>query len=305
MAASFADLQLFCRIVEMGSLRAAAAESGLDPSQVTRRLSALEARVGARLITRSRVRSTATEAGRRYYQEMKALLERLESVEREVAGIASEPRGLLRVEAPSVFGARYVAPWLHELQERWPQVSIALVLVDRALDLVEHGIDVAVRIGPLPDSSLTALRLGTMKTVVVGAPGYLARAGVPRTPADLERHRFVLHSGQLQDERLELQGPGQRKATVECRSAFTVSSILGVSEAVRAGAGLNAGPLWLYAPALEREELVRVLPGWSPPAFPVQALAMPGPYRTAKVEAAMRLLREKVVGLPGVAGPQT
>src|SRR6185369_15243997 len=219
-APSLDDLRLFCRIVELGSLRAAAGEWGVDPSGVTRRLSGLEAHVGARLLARSRVRSTATEAGQRYYRELKALLERLESAEQEVAGIAREPRGLLRVEAPSVFGARHVGPWLHQLQQRWPGLSIALVLTDRPLDLVEHGIDLAVRIGPLPDSSLTALRLGTMRTAVVGAPAYLARADVPKVPADLERHRFVLHAGELQDERLELEGPGRRRATVECRSAF-------------------------------------------------------------------------------------
>lgn len=300
MATTLDDLRLFCRIVELGSLRAAGAEIAADPSSVTRRLSALEERVGARLITRSRVRSTATEAGQRYYRELKGMLEQLDAVEDDIAAGVAAPRGLLRVAAPSVFGARHVGPWLHELQLQSPELSVELVLVDRALDLVEHGIDLALRIGALADSSLTAVRLGVMATAVVAAPAYLARAGRPRSPRDLERHHFVLHAGPLQGETLELTGPRRQRVTLRCRSRFVVSSILGVSEAVRAGAGLNAGPLWLYADAIARGELVRVLPSWSPPTFPIQALTLPGRHRPAKVAAALQLLRARIPTLPGL-----
>jgi len=293
------DLRLFCRIVELGSLRAAALEARADPSRVTRRLTALEAHVRGRLIVRSRVRSAPTEAGQRYYAGVKAVLERLDAVEHEAAGLAVDPRGTLKVAAPSVFGARHVGPWLHALQQRWPELAIELVLGDSAPDLVEQAIDVAIRIGALPDSSLTVHRLGVMSTAIVAAPEYLRRAGTPRRPEDLERHRFVLHSGPLQPERLELTGQ-RRTVSVECRSTFEVSSILGVSEAVRAGAGLNAGPLWLYADALARRELIRVLPAWSPPRFDVSALTLPGAWRPAKIDAALALLRERVAKLPGV-----
>lgn len=300
MDTAIEDLALFCRIVELGSLRAAAAERGVDASGVTRRLAALEDRVGARLVTRSRVRSTATEAGQRYYREVKALLEQLQSVEDEIADIATVPRGLLRVAAPSVFGARHVGPWLHALQQEAPDLAIELVLSDRALDLVEHGIDLAVRIGALADSSLTALRLGTMLTGIVAAPAYLARVGIPRAPRDLERHPFVLHAGELQGATLQLSGPGGRRARVSCPSRFTAGSILAVHEAVVAGAGMNAGPLWLYADAIARGELVRVLPRWSPPRFPVHALVLPGRHRPAKIAAALQLLRARVPKLRGV-----
>jgi DNA-binding transcriptional LysR family regulator len=300
VAISLDDLQMFCRIVELGSLRAAGEEIGADPSGVTRRLGALEERVGARLITRSRVRSTPTEAGQRYYRELKRLLEQLQAVEDDVADIVRAPRGLLRVAAPTVFGARHVGPWLHELQAQAPRIAVDLVLVDRPLDLIEHGIDLALRIGALEDSSLTALRLGVMATAIVAAPRYLAQAGVPKTPRDLERHTFVLHAGPLQGASLELSGPRGRRCTLNCNSRFTVSSILGVSEAVIAGAGLNAGPLWLYADAIASGDLVRVLPSWTPPTFPIHALMIPGRYRPAKISAALQMLRDKVPQLPGV-----
>jgi DNA-binding transcriptional LysR family regulator len=302
---SIADLELFCRIVELGSLRAAAQELSADPSSVTRRLFALEEHVGARLIARSRVRSTATEAGLRYHRELKPLLEQLRAVEVDVAGAATTPRGLLRVAAPSVFGARHVGPWLHALQLAAPGLQVDLVLSDRALDLIEHGIDLSVRIGPLADSSASAVRLGTMLTGVVGAPAYLAAAGTPRKPRDLAKHRFVLHSGPLQGATLELAGPQRRRATLKCASAFSASSILGVYEAVRAGAGLNAGPLWLFAEEIARGALVRVLPAWSPPRYAVHALMAPGRHRPAKVTAALQLLRAQVPRLAGVLSPGT
>jgi DNA-binding transcriptional LysR family regulator len=230
---------------------------------------------------------------------LKTLLDELDAIESEVAGVTSEPRGVLRVAAPSVFGARHVGPWLHELQQRSPALEIDLVLADRPLDLVEHGIDLAVRIGALADSSLMAIKLATMQTAVVAAPSYLARAGTPRTPEELASHAYVRHVG-LQSEDLVFTGPKQRALTVSCRSRFTVSSIQGVLEAVVAGAGFNAGPLWLYAPAIERGDLVHVLPRWHPPTGAVHALVLAGRYRPAKVAAALELLRARVPGLPGL-----
>ena len=299
MRPSLDDLHLLCRIIETRSLRAAAGEIGIDPSNVTRRLTAMEERLGVRLVTRSRTRSTATEAGELYYRSVKDLLERLDAIEADVTGATTDPRGLLRVAAPSVFGARHVGPWLHELQLRSPKLEIDLVLADRPVDLVEHGIDLAVRIGKLPDSSLAATKLGTMQTAIVAAPAYLERDGTPSLPEDLAHHAYVQHTG-LQSDELVFEGPKQRTVGVTFRSRFTVSSILGVFEAVVAGAGFNAGPLWLYADAIARGELVHVLPRWHPPSSAVHALVLPGRHRPAKIVAALELLRERVPRLPGV-----
>jgi DNA-binding transcriptional LysR family regulator len=304
MRASLDDLHLFCRIVESGSLRAAAAELGVDPSSVTRRLGALEQRLGVTLVARSRVRSTPTDAGLAYYRELRPVLEQIDAIEDGVAGAAHEPRGLLRVAAPTVFGARHVARWLHELQVAHPALAVDLVLADRPLDLVEHGVDVAVRIGRLVDSSLTAIRLGTMATAIVASPAYLARHGTPSTPEELARHAHVLHAGPLQSDEIVLEGPRGRSVTVRAPSRFTISSILGVLEAVIAGAGFNAGPLWLFSEAIARGELVHVLPRWRPPQGPLHALVVSGRRRPAKVTATLALLRARAPQLPGVAAPR-
>ena len=298
---SFEDLRLFCRIVETGSLRAAAGELGIDPSSVTRRLSSLEERVGVALVMRSRVRSTPTDTGRRYYVEVKRLLEQLDSLEADVGGAAREPRGLLRVAAPSVFGAHHVGPWLHELQLRAPRLAVDLHLSDRTVDLVEQGLDLAVRIGWVADSSMTAVRLGRIRKAVVAAPSYLARHRAPQEPEDLARHAYVLHAGSEQTQEIRLEGPKGRVVVVRCTSRLAVSSMFGVLEAVRAGAGLNAGPIWLYADAVARGDLVHVLPLWSPPSSLLQAIVAPGRHRPAKVSAALALLRERSARLPGIA----
>jgi len=300
MKTSLDDLHLLCRIVETGSLRAAAEASGSDPSSVTRRLTGLERRLGTKLITRSRVRSSPTDAGVAYYREIKTLLDHLTAIEGDIAGAATEPRGLLRVAAPNIFGARHVGPWLHELQLHAPRLEIDLVLADRPLDLVEHGVDIAIRVGRLNDSSLIASRLGTMLTAVVAAPEYLSRAGTPKTPYDLGRHDFVLHTGPLQSEKLVLVGPKRRAETVNCRTRFVTSSILGVMQAAIAGAGIATGPLWLYADAIRRKELVHVLPRWNPPKGEVYALVLPGKFRPAKINVALEMLRKRVPRLPGI-----
>jgi DNA-binding transcriptional LysR family regulator len=305
MKASLDDLQLFCRIVELGSLRAAGDEQGFDPSSVTRRLAALEERLGVLLVTRSRVRSSPTEEGQRYYSKVKSLLDELAAVEGDLVNAATRPQGLLRVAAPTVFGSRHVGPWLHELQLRAPGIVIELVLCDHALDLVEQGIDLALRIGPLSDSSLISVRLGTMSSAIVASPNYVKQAGLPLTVADLDHHQFVLHAGPLQGSTLELSGPRGRQITVECRSRFSVSTILGVREAVLSGAGLNAGPLWLYADDIAAGRLVHVLPAFSPPGFQLHALMLPGRYRPAKISAALELLREKLPQLTGILTRET
>jgi DNA-binding transcriptional LysR family regulator len=271
----------------------------MTPSNVTRRLAGLEQRLGIRLIARSRVRSTVTDAGQRYYRELKTLLEQFDALENDVAGAATEPRGLLRVAGPSVFGARHLGPWLHELQRRAPALTVELLLSDQIVDLVEQGIDIAVRIGSPRDSSLTARRLGTLLTAVVASPDYLARTGTPKGPEALEQHEFIQHLP-FRDEKLTLTGPKGRTVTVTCATRFTVSNILGVMEAVKAGAGLNAGPLWLYADAIARGELVHVLPRWDPGRGSIHALVLPGKYRPAKIDVALDMLREQVPRLPGI-----
>jgi DNA-binding transcriptional LysR family regulator len=147
--------------------------------------------------------------------------------------------------------------------------------------------------------NVTRLR---MRTAVVAAPSYIAQHGAPREPEELTRHAHVLHAGPLQSEEPRLEGAKGRVVHVRCASRFRVSSILGVLEAVVAGAGFNAGPLWLFAQAIARGQLVHLLPEWEPPTGSLQALVPPRAYRPAKVTAALELFRRRAPEVPGVYG---
>lgn len=300
MKASLDDLHLYCRIVETGSLRAAGAEIGTDPSNVSRRLGGLEDRLGVKLIARSRVRSVPTDAGQRYYDELKALLERMEALEDDVAGAADEPRGLLRVSAPTDFGVQHVSLWLHELAAQAPRLSIDLMVSDRFVDMREAGIDVAIRVGQLSDSEMIARKLGVMQLAIVASPKYLARRGTPADPDELSEHDFVLYSWLAAGANLDLTGPDGKTLRVRCSSRFGVNILSGVARIVEAGGGLHAGPLWYFAEALEAGRLVRVLPDWSPPTYPVHALYAPGSYVPAKVRRFVDLAATRMRATAGI-----
>lgn len=299
--ASIDDLHLYLRIVETGSLRAAAEEIGTDPSNVSRRLSALEARLGVRLIARSRVRSVPTDAGRSYYDELKPLLDRMTALEDDVAGAADEPRGLLRVSAPIDFGVHHVASWLQELNARAPRLSVELNVSDRFVDMTEQSTDVAIRIGALPDSSLVARRLGTMPMAIVGSPSHLARCGMPERPEDLEGHDFVLHSGLQAGADLRLTHTDGSTANVRCKSRFAVNNLGGAARIVESGGGLHAGPMWFFADAIAAGRLVHVLPDWSPPSYAVHALYEPSTYVAAKIRHFIDLAVARMRETPGIA----
>jgi DNA-binding transcriptional LysR family regulator len=173
MKTSIDDMRLFVRIVELGSLRMAALELNTEPSRVTRRLNALEEHIGIKLIERSKIQSAPTEAGQVYYDKVRILIEEMEQLETEVAGTKHTPKGLLRVSCPVDFGAQYVSLWASELQSRYPELDIEIVLGDKFVDLQQDNIDVAIRIGQLQDSMLKSRHLGDMRMCIVGHPDYI------------------------------------------------------------------------------------------------------------------------------------
>jgi DNA-binding transcriptional LysR family regulator len=184
-------MEVFVRIANAGSLSGAARVMRMSQTMVTKHLAALEARLGTRLFHRTTRRLTITEAGRRYLDSTERLLADIESAEVAVAADRVEPRGLLRLNVPLVFGVRQIAPRLAAFAARYPGVTIDLGLNDRLIDLAEEGWDVAIRIGALRDSSLVARRLARCRMMICAAPSYLAARGTPRTTADLAGHNCL------------------------------------------------------------------------------------------------------------------
>jgi len=184
-------MEVFVRVAGAGSLSGAARAMGMSQTMVTKHLAALEARLGTRLFHRSTRRLAITDAGRRYLDSTERLLADIEAAEAAVAADRVEPRGLLRLNVPLVFGIRQIAPRLATFAARYPQVSIELGLNDRLVDLAEEGWDLAIRIGSLRDSSLVARRLAPCRMMICAAPTYLAAHGTPRTTAELAGHNCL------------------------------------------------------------------------------------------------------------------
>ncbi len=184
------EMEVFTRVIDLGGFSAAAREFGLSPSGVSKLVSRLEARLGARLVNRSTRRLQLTPEGEAFYDRAVRILSDIAEAEREAAAGAA-PRGHLRVNCNVPFGRLYLAPLLPRFLAAYPEVTVDLVLSDTVVDLLEERADIAVRVGPLRDSSLVARRLGASRMVVVASPEYLARRGVPREPADLAQHAGI------------------------------------------------------------------------------------------------------------------
>ncbi len=266
------ELQVFIAILEAGSMAAAAQKLRRSPSAVTRILAALEARVGVRLFERSTRRLTATAEGLRLSEGARRLLADYDAAIREQHG--ATPRGLLRVTAPTVFGRRHVAPVVTRFLTRYPEVEAELVFNDRNLDLIDHGIDVALRIGALESSGLVARRLGEVRRVTLASPAYLQRHGEPATPTDLARHELILGTAVrgLAEWRY---GRGEREQVVRFHPRLQVNDVEGVLNAAREGFGIARALSYQAAPDLLAGTLKPLLDQYEPDALPVH-LVYPG-----------------------------
>ncbi|MEW5687993.1 MAG: LysR family transcriptional regulator [Pseudomonadota bacterium] len=289
------ELSVFLAVVEAGGLAAAGRRLRRSPAAVTRTLAALEARVGARLIERTTRRLSVTEAGRRLADEARRILGAYEAaVEREASGPL---RGALRISAPLVFGRRHVAPLVAGFLDDHPQVTAELVLNDRNLDLVEQGIDVALRIGDLADSGLMARKVGEVGRQVVASPAYLARRGAPARPVDLSDHEIVHASTQAgpADWRFERGG---RRETIRVRPRLMINAIEAVVTQAVEGRGIARLFSYQVADELADGRLTRLLPEWEPPPMPVHLLAPTGRLMPARVRAFLDFAAARLTALP-------
>jgi DNA-binding transcriptional LysR family regulator len=254
------DIRTFCEVVDSGSLTRAGLRLGMSKSMVSRRLARLEAELGTPLVARTTRGLSLTEAGsdfRPYAQRMVAELE----AARDALSRPGEAAGRLRITAPLSFGNAHLAPVLAELALRHSRLEISTSYSDRTVDIVGEGFDVAVRMGDLPDSSLIARRIAPVRAVMVASPGYLARRGTPRTPADLAGHEAVVHGESVWKFR-----HAGRIITFRPRGRFVSDSGFAEVAAVVAGLGLNVMPAFLVGPAIARGDLVTLLDDYEIPA---------------------------------------
>lgn len=260
------ELVIFVRVVQAGSLRAAAAEMGSPKSTVSRKLMALEERLGARLLQRTTRKLGLTDAGRIYYGHGLRIVADLENADLAVRSQQETPRGLLRVTAP--LNLAFIGPVVRDYLEQHPQVRLELSANARVVDLIEEGFDLGLRIGPLMDSSLIARPLGTARWVLAAAPGYLARRGWPQAVDELAHHDCLLFGAH--PVLVLMRGEQVRKLSLTPRLLVTDMDVL--HSATVGGLGIAALPEQTCAQALQSGQLELVLPDWAPPSSPVHAV---------------------------------
>jgi DNA-binding transcriptional LysR family regulator len=263
-------VQLFARIVETGSFSKASADLGVSQPTATKHVAALEAKLGARLLNRNTRGVSATEIGALYYEKCKTIQRELEEADNLASLLQSKVGGQLRISTSVAFGRRVATPLALRFMVEHPEVSVDLSFDDRYVNLVEQGVDLALRMGRLADSSLGARYLGTNPWLVAGAPAYLARAGAPDTPADLARHACLVYSSVQGDDRWQFTDAGGRRGlTVAVQGPLRSNSLSAVLAAARAGHGLAALPWYVAREAVADGSLRPVLEAF---ALPVQEL---------------------------------
>lgn len=296
---SFEDIGFFLRIVELGSIRAVAREFSLQPSNISRKITRLEQRLGSKLIERTQSRSIPTDAGKRYYQHMRMLLPQIEEAEANISGESIVPKGILRVTASIDFGQTFVVPWLLEIRKRYPSIEVQLKLASHHVDLVNEGIDVAIRIGTLKDSSLMAKKLADVPRVLVASPGYLKNYGTPETPNDLTQHQFVFYTP-IARPQLKLIDNNDQNHFVQTGGAVTINAINSMVQAVVEGHGMAAGPRWAFQTALNKREVVELLPTYRQDVFPMNAIWSPAVLLPARIRLFIDFIAEQVKQVEGL-----
>jgi DNA-binding transcriptional LysR family regulator len=296
-----AAMKVLAAVVEAGSLSAAARKLGMPLATVSRRVAGLETHLGARLIHRTSRSMELTEAGRDYHQAARRILDDVAEAERIASGEYAAPRGELIVSAPLVFGRLHVLPVVIDFLKAFPEVDLRLVLNDRNIDLVQDHVDLAARIGELPDSNLVATRVGAIGRVVCASPDYLARHGRPKTPADLAAHDCVTFDNLEPRESWPFR-EGRSGISVPVRVRLSVNTAEAAIDAAVAGIGLTRVLAYQAAAALADGRLTTVLRKFQPAPSPVHLVHPGGRLLPRKVRAFLDLaaprLRAAIAALP-------
>ncbi|MFC4274617.1 LysR family transcriptional regulator [Achromobacter aloeverae] len=284
------DLEFFAILAKHPSLRVAARQLGITPPAVSKRLNAVERRLGVRLLNRTTRRASLTPEGETYLLEGARVLEELEALERKVAGARAMPRGTLRVVATLGFGRRYISPALSAFARQYPEVEVQLTLTDRPVNLIEQGFDLQIRLGEMPDSTLTARLLARNRRVLGAARSYLARHGHPAAPRELAQHACLFI--QENDETFgtwHLKSGGHAE-TVKVRGPLASNDGECVVNWALDGHGILMRSLWEIAPLFRSGRLAPVLPKWDLPPADIYAVFPTRSYLSAKTRALVDFL---------------
>ena len=280
----FSAIPVFVAVVEKGKFSAAAQSLGVSKSAVSKRINQLENHLGVRLLHRTTRKLSLTEAGARYYEHAAKALRAASKAEDAVTELQGEPQGKLKISSPMSFGRLHVAPLIPRFLQRYPKLQIDLVMDDKNIDLVAVGVDVAIRAGDMPNSTLIARKLAPLRQVLCACPSYIKRYGMPVTPSELCNHNCILFSYSGDANEWTLNKDGQSDV-VMVSGSYRVNNSEAILEALLDGIGIGRLPTFVAGPDLKAGNLVRVLDSYHLPNHTFYAVFPEREYMPAKVRA--------------------
>ena len=288
------SMRVFAAVVASGSFSDAAEHLGISRAMASKYVQHLEEHLGTRLLQRTTRKLGLTESGRSYYEHCSQILLEIDEAEAGAANLTATPRGTLRLTMPVSFSIRYVGPLITRYLANYPEVQIDASLTDRRIDLIEEGLDLALRIGPSPAPGLIARRLGSDRVVVCGAPTYLERCGVPNTPEELAHHNCVLYTYSNAGNEWKMRGPDGRKHTVKVSGNVRANNGDLLNQVVLGGAGLMCQPGFLVAEEIRAGRLVEVLTDYIFEPIGIYAVYPSRKHLSAKIRTFVDFLVENL-----------
>ncbi|WP_299742619.1 LysR family transcriptional regulator [uncultured Tateyamaria sp.] len=286
------SLEVFIAVAEAESFAEGARRVGLSAPSATRGINSLEARLGARLFTRTTRRVRLTEVGQAYLEDARHILDQMQAADDAAKGAATNPVGKLRITCSNEFGRIYVAPILTEFLDTHPGVSADVLMVDRIVNMVEEGFDLAVRIGELPSSGLAAVRVGQVRRIVCGTPGYFEANGIPQTPADLQKHQIVAASPVSPTNEWRFGQDMQDGVRISPR--LTVSSVATAISVTKRNWGICRVLSYQVGPDLQDGTLQTVLEEFEPAPLPIHLVHVEGRRAPAKIRTFIELAKDRL-----------
>ncbi|HVJ43249.1 MAG TPA: LysR family transcriptional regulator [Dongiaceae bacterium] len=293
-------MRSFVRVAERGSLSAVARQLGLGQSTITRHLRELEAAVGVPLLSRTTRRVALTDEGSRYYVHCVQILRLVDQAGDEARGARGEPAGIIRLSCTAAFGVLHVSRLIFAFQDRYPDIGVDLSLTDERIDLVHEGVDIALRLGPLTDSSMKLRALGASRRLLVAAPAYLAAHGRPVMPQDLAVHQGIRMSNIAGSDMLDLRGPDGERHAIPFGGRLRVDHGLAAREALIAGRGIGPAHHWLVDDLLAAGRLEAILADYAPAPVPLNMLIVPERAGIARVRLLVDFLADAIARVPGI-----
>ncbi|MDK2126908.1 LysR family transcriptional regulator [Parachitinimonas caeni] len=282
-------MTVFVAVAESESFAGGARRLGMSPPAVTRAVAALEERLGVKLLNRTTRHVRVTEAGQRYLEDARRIIAEVDEADEAAVGINAEPRGHLAVTAPVLFGKLFVMPAVVDYLQRYPQMEVSALFLDRVVNLLEEGLDVGIRIGELADSTMKALRVGYVRRVVCASPEYLDKLGLPLAPEDLLGHQIIAASGVSPTIEWKFQRDGETVG-VRVRPRLVITSNDAALEAAVRGFGITRLLSYQVAQQLANQQLKIILSEFEPPRLPIHIVHREGRRPSAKMRAFIDLM---------------